>query len=112
MGNNRGEEMSNFNVEDIVIVYTGTPTFIDGSVGQIIDRDPNDNSYLVADLRHVGKANMDIGVIMKHYGKWVKPENMKKISLDKPKVFIPYYTIMLGFGIISGLVALGVYYGN
>lgn len=78
--------MSNFNIEDVVLVYKDTPTFKDGTIAQIIDRDGNEpNEYLVADLRDIGKANRDINVILNRYGKWVKSENMHKLYFDKPK---------------------------
>ena len=74
-----------FNVEDVVLIYKDTPTFKDGTVGQIIDRDPNDDSYAVADLRDIGKADRDISIILNRYVKWVKPEHMVKLSFDKPE---------------------------
>jgi hypothetical protein len=77
--------MKKFNVEDVVLVYKDTPTFKDGTVGQIIDRDPHDNSYAVADLRDIGKADRDIGTILNRHAKWVKPENMTKLNFEKPK---------------------------
>lgn len=77
--------MNDFNVEDVVLVYKDTPTFEDGAICQVIDRDPNDNSYAIADLRDIGKADRDISVILNRYVKWVSPENMIKLEFDKPK---------------------------
>lgn len=96
--------MNNFNVEDVVLVYKDTPTFEDGAVCQIIDRDPNDDSYAVADLRDIGKANKDIGVILNRYAKWVKPENMVKLEFEKVEerhFFIDYILPVL-IGILVG----------
>ncbi len=75
--------MSDYKTQDVVLVYKGTPTFEDGMVGQVIDKDPNDGSYLVADLRDIGKADRDIGIILERYGKWVKPEHMRKLEFEK-----------------------------
>lgn len=74
-----------FSVEDVVLVYKDTPTFKDGTVGQIIDRDPHDDSYAVADLRDIGKADRDISTILNRHVKWVKPENMVALTFDRPK---------------------------
>ena len=78
--------MNKFEIEDVVLIYKGAPTFVDGMVGQIIDRDPHDDSYAVADLRDIGKANRDIGVILNNYTKWVSPDYMVKLSFDPPKL--------------------------
>ena len=75
--------MSKFNIEDVVLLYKGTPTFEDGAVCQIIDRDPNDESYIVADLRDIGKADRDVNVILRRHTKWVKSEHMQKLEFDK-----------------------------
>jgi hypothetical protein len=77
--------MKKFNVEDVVLIYKDTPTFLDGAVAQIIDRDPNDGSYAVADLRDIGKADRDINIILNRYSKWVSPEHMVKLTFDLPK---------------------------
>ena len=74
-----------FQVEDVVLVYKKTPTFEEGAVCQIIDKDPNDNSYAVADLRDIGKADRDIDTILRRYVKWVNPENMSRLTFDKPE---------------------------
>jgi hypothetical protein len=78
--------MNEFKVEDVVIVYKDTPTFKDGAVAQIIDKDPNDGSYAVADLRDVGKADRDIQKLLTRYVKWVDPTNMSKIEFKKVEV--------------------------
>lgn len=78
--------MDEYKVADIVLIYRGTPTFEEGNVGQIIDRDPDNNDYLVAPLRDIGKVDGDINKILQRYGKWVKPENMTKLEFDKPKL--------------------------
>ena len=103
----RGEIMIKFEVEDVVLVYKDTPTFKDGTIAQVIDRDPEDNSYAVADLRDIGKANKDLGIILTHYVKWVKPENMYKLSFDRPETS----SRAIGFviGIVLGLFILGMY---
>lgn len=100
--------MTKFNVEDVVVIYKDTPTFNEGTVAQIIDRDPNDNSYAVADLRDVGKADRDIGIILNRYVKWVKPENMQKLNFNKPK----FDYLRLGFLIImlAGAGGIGYYF--
>lgn len=101
--------MSKLNPEDVVLVYKGTPTFEDGMVGQIIDKDPNDGSYLVADLRDIGKADRDIGVILERYGKWVKPEHMEKLDFEGKSFSVLPYLIS---SIIGGsIVAVSFYLG-
>lgn len=100
--------MSNLKPEDVVLVYKDTPTFEDGMIGQIIDKDPNDGSYLVADLRDIGKADRDIGVILERYGKWVKPEHMCKLEFEKQSSFsvLPYIIgSILGGGLVLGILA-------
>jgi hypothetical protein len=79
--------MSKYKVEDVVLVYEQTPTFEHGAVCQVIDKDANAEEYLVADLRDVGKADRDINVILQYYAKWVKPENMRKLSFEREQSF-------------------------
>lgn len=102
--------MKEFNVEDVVLIYKNTPTFTDGTIAQVIDRDPNDNSYAVADLRDIGKADKDIGIILNRYAKWVKPDDMVKLSFDKPKpeskfkvvMTVFYYVLCILVGVLGG----------
>lgn len=104
--------MNDFNVEDVVLVYKDTPTFKDGAICQVIDRDPNDNSYAVADLRDIGKADRDIAVILKNHVKWVDPSNMVKLEFDKPEdeshFFIDYILPAL-IGTIMGVTIPIIY---
>jgi len=79
--------MSKFKTEDVVLVYEDTPTFEGGAICQVIDRDPNDNSYAIADLRDIGKADMDIAIILKRHVKWVKPEHMQLLQFKQPKMW-------------------------
>ena len=104
--------MSQFKTEDVVLVYEGTPTFEDGMVGQIIDRDPNDDYYAVADLRDIGKADRDIGVILERHVKWIHPENMVKLEFDRPieeevppKVDL---NMLIAMGFVLSLLGLGI----
>lgn len=99
--------MSDFKPEDIVLVYTDTPTFEDGTVAQIIDRDPNDDSYSIVELKDIAKAK---GNVIKLYdmAKWVKPENMTKLSFVKPDKFS-----VLGFCIgitLGSTIGIGLLY--
>jgi hypothetical protein len=89
--------MKDFEVEDVVIIYENTPTFEGGTIAQIIDKDPNDNSYAVADLRDIGKADRDINVILQRYVKWVDSQNMDKIDFKKPeyKSKLPYIVTLV-----------------
>lgn len=104
--------MNDFNVEDVVLVYKETPTFEEGAICQVIDRDPNDNSYAVADLRDIGKADRDISIILNRYAKWVNPENMVKLEFDKPEdeghFFIDYILPAL-IGAIMGTTVPIIY---
>lgn len=76
-----------YEIADVVIVCRGAETIEDGMVAQVIDRDPIDNSYLLADMRDVGKANCDIPTLLNNPFKlkWVKTEYMKHVDFDKPK---------------------------
>ncbi len=94
-----------FNVEDVVLVYKNTPTFKDGAICQVIDRDPNDDSYSVADLRDIGKADRDIGIILNRYAKWVKPENMKKLYFEPKKNYTRY---LIGLLAIETFLLFGI----
>jgi hypothetical protein len=69
---------------DVCIVYKDTPTYSDGGVVQVIDRDPNDGSYSVAHLQEVGKCDMDIIRILQHHAKWVKEEDLQLIDFTRP----------------------------
>ncbi len=89
-----------FKTEDVVLVYKNTPTFEEGTVAQIIDKDVNEDEYLVADLRDVGKADRDIGALLQYHAKWVKAENMRVVKFSKPAKY--EYTLMLLFCFILG----------
>lgn len=76
---------TNFDLDDIVLVYEDTPTFEKGAICQIIDRDPNDGSFAVADIRDMAVAQYNLTKILNRYSKWVKPEHMIKLEFKKPK---------------------------
>lgn len=101
--------MNDFNVEDVVLVYKDTPTFKDGTIAQVIDRDPHDNSYAVADLRDVGRADRDISIILERYVKWVDPKNMKLLTFDRPKQSNFKKNLLLGGLMVGSLVGFLVY---
>jgi hypothetical protein len=73
-----------FKQGDVCIVYTDTPTYTDGGVVQVIDRDPNDGSYVVAHLQEVGKCDMDVIRILQYHAKWVKEDDLQLIDLTRP----------------------------
>lgn len=79
-----------YNTGDFVLVYKDTPTFKEGCLAQVIDRDPNDNSYAVADLRAVGLERGDIPSILNNHVKWVKEEHLTSINFNKPKGFFAW----------------------
>ena len=91
------------NVDDFVLIYSDTPTFKDGALGKIIDRDTHDKSYLVAPLEDVLKCEGDT-VKLLEYGKWVEDSNFKVITFDRPNKLksllmdIPLYVSLLGMG--------------
>jgi hypothetical protein len=70
---------------DVLAVYLNTPTYEAGGIVQVIDRDPIDQSYLVAHLQEVGLCDFNVPVIRERYAKWVKEENLQVINLNKPK---------------------------
>ena len=77
--------MKEFEIEDVVLIYENTPTFEEGAICQVIDRDPNDNSYAVADMRDIGKADRDIDVILRRHVKWVSPTDMIRLTFNRPE---------------------------
>ena len=80
------EEMAKkleYTINTPVVIYTDTPTFIDGGIGIIIERDPFTLSYGVVLLEDYYVCNGDIMVLLKRHLKWIDPENLEPISLDK-----------------------------
>lgn len=103
-----------YKIEDVVLVYKDTPTFEEGTIAQVIDHDPNDDSYAIADLRDVGRADQDIMKILNLYVKWVKPENMKLLTFNKPKkpsklAIAAPLLVMLHLGIGLGIALYHIY---
>jgi len=102
-----------FKPDDLVLIYKGTDTFFDGALAKILDRDPDDNSFIVADLEAVYSEKGDVKKLLKHHAKWVKQSNMKKVNFEKPaptfrlKVFYPFLiaNILLLIAIVYGLQA-------
>jgi hypothetical protein len=70
---------------DIVIVHKKTPTFHEGAVCRVIDRDPlkaSGGGYAVCPLEDYGKYKHDMGRVYDNV-KWVAEENMTKIVYEK-----------------------------
>lgn len=92
---------------DLIIIYKGSPTFGDGILGQVIDRDPMDKSYAVASLESVFKEKGDVPKLLEYHVKWVAEDNINLINFDKPKK--DYRNVIIGFcGVVFGVaIALG-----
>ena len=92
--------------DTLIKVYEGTPTFEEGLLGKIIDRDPNDGSYAVASLEAIVKEDGDVYVLLRNHVKWVKEDDMRPITFDRPsipkKINIGSIIILL-LGIVIGL---------
>lgn len=72
------------NINDICVVYEGTPTFEFGAVVQIVDRDGNEpDQFAVATLQEVGKCRHDYEIY--DYVKWVHKDNLKVVDYTKPQ---------------------------
>jgi len=103
----------NLNIGDLVLVYEGTETFIDGALAKILDRDPDDGSYIVAPLDAIITTNGDVSKLLKHHAKWVKEENFKKILFSreknsKIKTVAKLTGLLLCFGLIGFLIGYGL----
>lgn len=79
--------MSKYKVSDVVLIYEGNKAFPDGTVAQVIDYDPHDDSYAIADLRDIGIAGGDIGKILNRGLQWAKPEEMRKLTFKKESLW-------------------------
>lgn len=91
-----------YNKDDLVIVYKGHQSFIDGDVCKILDKDPINGHYLVTTLESIGKAKR---ANPHHYemelyrndSHWINNKDCKKINLVKPTLFEQYETYIIGF---------------
>jgi hypothetical protein len=97
-----GNNMEEYKVDDLVLIYEGTPTYEDGTLGKVIDRDISGDwdpepSYFVATLEEVYSAEGDIGKLMGQ-AKWVSQENITKVVFEKPEergTFLESYSFHL-----------------
>lgn len=71
------------NIGQCVLVYKGTPTYENGAVCVILDRDPNDNSYAVATLEEVGLCEGSNKKLLQRFAKWVDRSNLDVISFER-----------------------------
>jgi len=106
-------ESLKFKVDDLVVVYKGTPTYGSGTLAKIIDRDLHDGSYMVSRLEDVFKYQGDMNKLLRD-SKWVLEENMSSITFDRPikkksHKGIISATVLVLFGIV--VTELIRYYG-
>ena len=92
----------------LIKVYVGSPTFIDGELGKIIDRDPNDGSYAVAPLEAILKEEGNIDSLLRNHVKWVKESDIEPITFTRPKK--SYKSYIIGF-ILGAVVSTTFLYG-
>lgn len=86
--NKTSEEMAKklkYEVNTPIIIYKETPTFIDGGIGLIIERDPFTTSYGVVLLGAYYAYDADLEKLMRREMKWVAQDNLIPITFDKPK---------------------------
>lgn len=86
-------------------IYKKTPTFIDGDVAKIIDKDPKDNSYLAIPAESL--RNVKIDVHLYDHAKWVSPDNFELINFDRP--YKPYMKYVVGAGMLLLGFIIGLY---
>ena len=100
--------MEEYKVDDLVLIYEGTPTYEDGTLAKVIDRDISgewdpDPSYFVVTLEEVYSSGGDILELMGQ-AKWVSSENLTGVDFEKPEVeessFLNKYSIHL-IGILA-----------
>ena len=96
-----------YEANTLVQVYKGSPTFIDGEIGKIIDRDPLGGGYAVASLEAVVKEKGDIPKLLTNHVKWVEESNLEPITFEKPKK--TYGTIIGSFLAGAVIGAIGLY---
>ena len=84
-----------YKANTLVEIYKGSPVFIDGEIGKIIDRDPLGGGYAVAPLEAVIREDGDIGKLLNNHVKWADESDLKPITFNKPKK--SYKEIILSF---------------
>lgn len=106
------KKKSDFKLGDLVLIYEGTETFVDGALAKILDRDPEDNSFIVAPLEAIFAENGDVSKLLKEHAKWVKTDNMKKLKFSKDtKVNLEKLVQVVGLILASGVIGFLVGYG-
>ena len=73
-----------YKVEDTLIVYNDAPTYIDGDLVKVIERDTIDGSYYVASLADIYDVQGDVSKLMERSCKWVKEEDTALVSYKRP----------------------------
>ena len=79
-----------YKVEDLLVVYKDTPTFKDGAIVKVIERDPNDGSYSVASLESIFETKGDKIKLTCYHCKWVKEQDVYPITFNRRKGLISY----------------------
>lgn len=74
-------------IDTIIIIYENTPTFENGAIAKIVDRDPHDESYAVAELSDIYKENGDITKILERHVKWVKVHDFYPVYFERKKTW-------------------------
>lgn len=73
-----------YKVDDTLVVYNDAPTFVDGAIVKVIERDTIDGSYSVARLEDIYDAGGDITKLMERSCKWVKEEDVYPVIYKRP----------------------------
>lgn len=94
-----------YKTDTLVQVFKGSPTFIDGEIGKIIDRDPLGGGYAFASLEDIYENGDDI---LSHV-KWVEEENLAPITFDKPRKSYKQAIVGLLTGLLLGAGVIYAY---
>lgn len=95
---------------DLVKVFKNTPTFIDGQICVVLDRDPEDDSLSVAPLEVTALEEYDTIRLLKNHAKWVKKEDVEKISFNRSKYKLKAPAAFF-LGALFGFMTLGLISG-
>ena len=89
-----------FEAQEVLKVYNTSGAFIDGALVQVLDFDTKTqefNTYLVIELKHVGKyPEPEQYYQMYQMGFWVHENDICRISYDKPNFFKRFLKRLFG----------------
>ena len=72
-----------YKVDDLVMIYKDTPTYVDGGLAKVVDFTSADKTYLVGDLDLVIRVHGDLNRVMDN-AKWVAEENLELVAFERP----------------------------